>query len=122
MDKHERSTRVSRFGRQPVAEILKRRGIKRGDAAQQIGVKHSIFNNTLAGHQTPSERMKEGLAELLNLPVEELFTAEPLARKQGKRYRQGAFLSRGDDPRIVRRSKQELASAGVAGDGDPATM
>lgn len=99
---------MSRFGRQPVAEILKQRGIRRGDAARKIGIKHSVFNNTLAGHQTPSDEMREGLSKLLDLPVEELFTAEPLARRQGRRYRQGAMLSRGDDARITRRTKEQI--------------
>lgn len=96
--------RVSRFGRQPVADLLKARGITRVQMARRVGMPVSIFNNTMAGHQTPSQELRDGLVRELGVPLEELFTEEPLAREQGRRYRQGAWLSRGDDPRIVRRS------------------
>lgn len=97
---------MSRFGRQPAADELRRQGIKRGVAAAKIGVKHSVLNNTLAGHQAPSREIREGLVRLLGLPIEELFDPEPLAREQGRRYRQGAMLTAGDDPTIKHRRRR----------------
>lgn len=94
------------FGRQPAADILKDRGISRETAARTIGVKHSILNNTLAGRQTPSQQVRDGLVKLLDLPLEQLFTAEPLSRTQGKRYRQGAMISLGEDPTIRHTKKR----------------
>lgn len=91
---------MSMFGRQPAADLLKQRGIKRQDAAQRIGVKHSVLNNTLAGRQAPSQLVRDGLVKLLGEPIEKLFGAEPLAREQGRRYRQGAMITAGDDPTI----------------------
>lgn len=97
---------MSMFGRQPAADILKERGIRRGDAAKVLGVKHSVLNNTLAGRQTPSDVIRDGLPKMLDMPLEKLFNPEPLARKQGKRYRQGAVLTRGDDPTIRHRRRR----------------
>lgn len=101
--------RMSRFGRQPVADLLKERGITREAAAATVGVKLSIFNNTLAGHQTPSQEMRDGLVKLLGVELEMLFDAEPLARQLGKRYRQGARVSAGDDATIRRLTADERA-------------
>lgn len=108
-DRGKTGERVSRFGRQPVADILKERGITRVSMAAKLGVSLGKFNNTLAGHQTPSEGIRRGLVEELGLPLEELFTPEPLARQLGKRYRQGAMVSRGDDTRIRRLTPEERA-------------
>lgn len=105
-ERTEGGVTMSRFGRQPAADVLKSAGIKREDAANQIGVKHSVLNNTLAGHQTPSDAVRDGLVKLLNRPAEELFTAEPLARRQGRRYREGARITEGDDPTITHRRRQ----------------
>lgn len=98
---------VSRFGRQPVADILKERGISRVEMARRLKVSLGIFNNTLAGHQTPSDEIRQGLSDMLRLRVEELFTAEPLARRQGKRYRQGTLVTAGDDTKIRRLTPEE---------------
>lgn len=102
-----RGQTMTRFGRQPVADILKERGITRVAMAARLGVSLGIFNNTLAGHQTPSDEIRDGLVNELGMPVEKLFTEEPLARQQGKRYRQGAMVSAGDDVRIRRLTPEE---------------
>jgi transcriptional regulator with XRE-family HTH domain len=102
----ERRQHMSMFGRQPAADILKERGIRREAAAKTIGVKHSVLNNTLAGRQTPSTEIREGLVKLLGMPLEELFDAEPLARVKGRRYRQGAMISKGEDPTIKHRKRR----------------
>lgn len=112
---------MSRFGRQPAADILKDRKIKRHVAALKVGVKHSVLNNTLAGHQAPSEQVREGLVRLLDLPVEQLFHAEPLAREQGRRYRQGAMLTHGDDVTIRHRKHRRRGNetdGGTVDDGE----
>jgi hypothetical protein len=110
---------MSRFGRQPVADILRRRGISRVQVSKTLGVKYSILNNTLAGHQAPSPMLREGLPEMLGEPLEKLFTAEPLAREQGRRYRSGAEVSRGDDTRIVRsRTSRSDGADGEDSDSD----
>jgi len=104
---------MSRFGRQPVADVLKEKGISRVEAARRLGVKLSIFNNTLAGHQTPSDELRQGLVELLGVPLERLFDAEPLARRLGRRYRQGARVSEGEDTRIRRLTPEEREERGL---------
>jgi transcriptional regulator with XRE-family HTH domain len=109
---------MSMFGRQPAADVLKQKGISRQVAAQRIGVQHSVLNNTLAGRQTPSETVRKGLVELLGTPLEKLFNPEPLARVQGKRYRQGAVITAGDDPTIkhMRRKNKDKSSDTVDDD------
>lgn len=111
---------MSMFGRQPAADVLKQKGISRQVAAQRIGVQHSVLNNTLAGRQTPSETVRKGLVKLLDTPLEKLFNPEPLARVQGKRYRQGAVITAGDDPTIkhMRRKKKDESSGTVDDDED----
>jgi transcriptional regulator with XRE-family HTH domain len=111
---------MSMFGRQPAADVLKAKGISRQVAAQRIGVQHSVLNNTLAGRQTPSETVRKGLVKLLDTPLEKLFNPEPLARVQGKRYRQGAVITAGDDPTIkhMRRKKKDESSGTVDDDED----
>jgi len=104
---HGRRKSMSRFGRQPVADILKRQGLTRVAVAEELGIKLSVFNNTLAGHQTPSQAMRDGLVKVLKMPLEELFTEEPLARVHGRRYRAGAEVSRGDDTKIRRLTPAE---------------
>lgn len=105
--------RMTRFGRQPVADLLKTRGITRVAMAARIGVSLGKFNNTLAGHQTPSDEIRDGLVNELGVPLEELFTAEPLARRQGRRYRQGARVSAGDDTKIRRLTPSEREERGL---------
>jgi transcriptional regulator with XRE-family HTH domain len=109
---------MSRFGRQPAADILRRRQISRVTVAEELGIKYSILNNTLAGHQTPSQALREGLATMLELPVDELFTKEPLARRQGRRYRGGASVSEGDDTRIVRRPRRSSENSDSDSDSE----
>lgn len=106
--------RMSRFGRQPVADVLKERGITRVAMAAKLGIKLSVFNNTLAGHQTPSQELREGLVSELGVPLEQLFDAEPLARKLGKRYRQGARVAAGEDTKIRRLTPAERRERGLS--------
>lgn len=113
---------MSMFGRQPAADILKEHGISREEAARRIGVKHSVLNNTLAGRQTPSQQIRDGLVKLLDEPLEKLFDAEPLARQKGRRYRQGALVTQGDDVKIKhrrRRIKESLETATTTAPVEP---
>jgi transcriptional regulator with XRE-family HTH domain len=100
-----------------VADLLKARGITRVAMAARLGISLGKFNNTLAGHQTPSQDMRDGLVSELGVPLDELFTAEPLARQQGRRYRAGAKVAAGDDTKIRRLTTDERESRGLARTG-----
>jgi transcriptional regulator with XRE-family HTH domain len=85
---------VSKFGRQPAADVIIILDLTRPQVANAIGVPITILNNVLAGQQVPSREIREGLMRVLGVPLEELFHPEPLARKIGRRYRDGALVSK----------------------------
>lgn len=91
---------MSKFGRQPAADVIKRRGISRRRVAEAAGISGIVLNNTLAGHQPPSHEVRERLAEVLETPATHLFTAEALAREPRRKYRRGSMVTAGDDVSI----------------------
>lgn len=91
---------MSKFGRQPAADVIKRHGISRRRVAEAAGVSGIALNNTLAGNQLPSHEMRERLPEVLGAPAARLFTAEALAREPRKKYRRGSVVTAGDDASI----------------------
>lgn len=65
---------------EPAKAELVRRGIRQRDAAQLIGVSPTLLSAALNCRTVPPPRVRAGLAELLTLPVEQLFHASTLAR------------------------------------------
>lgn len=100
---------MSKFGRQPAADVIIILDLTRPQVAEAMGVHISILNNVLAGQQIPSIEIREGLMRVLGVPLEELFDPEPLARKIGRRYRSGAMVSKAfslDEVRVQQPTKR----------------
>jgi len=93
---------MSKYGRQPAADVIIDKGYTRVQVAEAIGVPITIFNNVLAGQQVPSDEVRDGLVAFLGVPLEMLFHAEPLARKVGRRYRWGSLVSQARSAEEVR--------------------
>lgn len=93
---------MTKYGRQPAADLIKRQGLTRPQVAEAIGVPLTVLNNILAGAQVPPDEVRLGLARVLGVGLDELFTAEPLARKVGRRYRWGVLVSETDDENEIR--------------------
>lgn len=51
------------------------------DVAELIGVKYSHLAKSLGGQVTPSKRVRDLLPIVLGVPLEELYTADVLARQ-----------------------------------------
>lgn len=77
---------ATKFGRQPARDILFLARISVADAAKQIGVSRLHLTNALHGWITPCPAVREQLPNLLNRPLEELFTPEVLARPFWSRW------------------------------------
>lgn len=98
---------MSKYGRQPAADLILNSGLTRVEIAKKLDVKITILNNTLAGAQIPSKDIVDGLAQLFSCAPSDLFTDEPLAREHGKRYKWAAMVSRGDNARIEQPTKRK---------------
>jgi hypothetical protein len=72
---------TTRFGPQPVKDILYEQGWSFRRAALAIGVKDFHLYNAISGRTTPSPKARAELPKLLNRPLEELFTPEVLAQR-----------------------------------------
>ena len=68
------------FGVQPALAALRRERYSIPLAARTIGVPEGHLRHVLHGHTRPMEDVKTGLAELLDLPVEDLFVPGMLAK------------------------------------------
>lgn len=70
----------SRYGRQPVADILRKEcGWSVRFVANKVGVPELHLVNVVHGRSAPSPRVREALPDLVGRPLEELFTPESLA-------------------------------------------
>lgn len=65
---------------EPAKSILVARGISQREAADAIGCSHTLLNAVVNSRTVPPPRVRDGLRELLDLPVSELFHPETLAR------------------------------------------
>lgn len=71
---------VSKFGRQPAADALRRERYTVTLAAQVMGVPENNLRCAVTGYNRPKPEVLDGLVKLLGLPAEKLFTAEVLAK------------------------------------------
>ncbi len=74
----------TRFGRQPAHAIIHRRGLTFRDVARSLQTPYSHVIFALTGRVYPKARFVARLAELLELPPEDLFTED--ARDLGARW------------------------------------
>lgn len=65
---------------EPVKSLLVARRISQREAADAIGCSHTLLNAVVNARTVPPPRVRDGLRELLDLPVSELFHPETLAR------------------------------------------
>lgn len=71
---------MSKYGEQPVREVLADERWTLTSAAQQIGVTRDHLRKASLGVYRPSWKVRDELPKLVNRPLEELFTAEALTR------------------------------------------
>ncbi|GIJ75994.1 hypothetical protein SAMN05443287_106199 [Micromonospora phaseoli] len=71
---------MSKFGHQPARLLLRRRGYKLKDLAEQIGVPEMHFRRALAGHIRPRPEIISDLPAVVGLPLTKLFTEVVLAK------------------------------------------
>ena len=112
---------MSKYGRQPAADVIIDQGLTRVQVAESIGVPITIFNNVLAGQQVPSDEVREGLVRVLGVPLEQLFNPEPLARKVGRRYRWGSLVSEArtaDEVKVQQPTKRKQPPVNVANENE----
>ncbi len=70
----------TRFGPQPIREVVWRRGITHADFAAQMNIRPmSHVRHAMAGVCPPSEELRQRASYVLNVPVRDLFTQESLA-------------------------------------------
>lgn len=74
---------------QPAYEILRERGYSVPAAADALGENLSHLRNALNSRVPPCDRLRRTLPDLLDLPLEQLFTPDLLARQYGIRQMQG---------------------------------
>ena len=67
------------YGRQPARDALVDAGYSIREAAVKMGFTYTQVQAVVIGRVRPSEHMKKGLSELLDMSVEELFTKEMLS-------------------------------------------
>lgn len=70
--------KATRFGRQPAYEILKKERWHISLAAHEIGVSHQHLSKAVHGYYRPNDVVREKLPKLVNVPLDQLFTAESL--------------------------------------------
>jgi hypothetical protein len=74
----------SRFGRQPVWAVVRRRHWNLRLIAYETGVAYSHLINAANGITAPSPQLRQKLSEFLDLPIEKLFTREALAAQYSR--------------------------------------
>lgn len=67
------------YGRQPAQRLLTEAGLSTYDIARQTGLKRLHVYHSVSGMVRPSEELRAALVDILQVPVEDLFTEE--ARK-----------------------------------------
>lgn len=92
------------FGVQPARQCIADHGLTVSAAAEKLGENRGHFYRALLGYVAPCRRLRRTLPELLDTPLEELFTAESLAHQYG--------TGRGDytlDRPVVRTRRRQAA-------------
>jgi hypothetical protein len=69
----------TRFGPQPVREIIRKGKYSISMVAEMVGVREAHFVPALYGRIRPNMTVRERLPKVLGVPIEQLFTAEALS-------------------------------------------
>jgi hypothetical protein len=80
---HRGTNSDTRFGLQPVREVMKRERYTCKELAERVSVPYGHMYQVITGRISPSPRLREVLPAILRTPMSELFTAEALAHEFG---------------------------------------
>jgi hypothetical protein len=80
----------SRFGEQPLIEIMRRRRWTFSLLSSEVGVTYRHLYYVAHGHIVPSPKLRDRLPGVLSAPLSELFTKDALAAEYTKRKNSGA--------------------------------
>ena len=80
----------SRFGEQPLIEIMRRRRWTFSLLCGEVGVTYRHLYYVAHGHIVPSPKLRDKLPAVLGAPLSELFTQDALAAQYAKRKNSGA--------------------------------
>ena len=80
----------SRFGDQPLIEIMRRRRWTFSLLCGEVGVTYRYLYYVAHGHIVPSPRLRDKLPAVLSAPLSELFTEDALAAEYTRRKNSGA--------------------------------
>lgn len=80
-----RTVKTGKYGEAPAFQLLYQQGRTVAAVARVVGVDVDHLRNVLKGKTRPRPELVEGLAQLLNRPATELFTAPSLAQPFGSR-------------------------------------
>lgn len=75
-----RETSMSKFGRQPISDLMNELGWSGPKLADRIGEHRGHFKLARLGWVHPSDKLRDELPKIFNRPLEDLFTEESLAR------------------------------------------
>lgn len=84
----------SRFGEQPIRDVVRRRHWNLRMIAYEAGVGYCHLINSANGVTRPSRDLQHKLSNLFDLPVEKLFTQEALAAEYPEGRARGGKISR----------------------------
>jgi hypothetical protein len=80
----------SRFGDQPLIEIMRRRRWTFSLLCGEVGVTYRHLYYVAHGHIVPSPKLRDKLPAVLSAPLSELFTEDALAAQYTQRRNSGA--------------------------------
>jgi transcriptional regulator with XRE-family HTH domain len=80
----------SRFGEQPLIEIMRRRRWTFSLLCGEVGVTYRHLYYVAHGHIVPSPKLRDKLPAVLSAPLSELFTEDALAAQYTQRKNSGA--------------------------------
>jgi hypothetical protein len=95
---------ATKYGPQPVRSIIAERGLSIMSIVKSSGLKQGHVYQAIEGRISPSQRLRDFLVELLELPVEKLFTPESLVyRPEHQQHSDGpATVSSSPAERLAR--------------------
>lgn len=73
--------RSSRFGTQPLNEILLSRKLSKRQVAEDIGVSVMHLRNSAYGYCSPKYELREALVKYLGVPAHEMFNPDVLGSR-----------------------------------------
>lgn len=80
----------SRFGDQPLIEIMRGRRWRFSLLSSEVGVTYRHLYYVAHGHVVPSPRLRDRLPAVLSAPLSELFSENALAAQYTQRKNSGA--------------------------------